>query len=1518
MKKPNYLLLTAFLFLTTFGFGQGGIIPTVGTEFWMGYMNNYGTYANAVELQLFISGQNATTGTVDMPLQGWSQNFNVTPGNVTTVTVPTNLAHHVLNDVVEGRGVHITTQDTVSVFAINFHPFTADASKVLPIRSIGTDYIVTTFQGIGGGFPLVSEFLIVATEDGTEIEITPSAATAGGNPAGVPYIIQLDQGQSYQVQSAANSTDLSGTTIVGTAASGTCRPFAVYSGAQCTNIPTGCTACDHIYDQLMPVEGWGTEYYIVPFDGPSGYTYQVMARDNGTTVSINGGAPINLNAGQSQFFNNVPGDIQVIANQPVAVTQFMQGVSCSVTGDPAMLALNADNQRIDNVTFSTVTSAVITQHNVSVIAETADIGTVLLDGVPIPAASFSPFTANPLNSYASIPITQGVHSVSAPNGVSVYIYGTGTAESYAYSAGSYITEPPLIVDTAICSNDTIFLAPPFSLFNPEWTTLSDTNTVIATTNQLILTPPIVNDIYVITGNSVTSGCENEYLFSVAAPNPPVFDLVTNGTVGSDTVCMFENVQMNVNLQTSGLYDYQWSPGFYFDDPNAQNPVLTAMVSGWYYVEVSSVGSNCSSATDSVWIEVNGGSIGELDLQTTDPVICVGDSTQHSLDVYQIIHFDDFNGGNDPNLWFNLAGFTNSNVCGSVTGDALLFDGAAPRFAETVDMNTTPGGTVDFSIKIANGAAPCDDAEIGEDVILQYSNNGGANWTTITTLFENAYPNFTVVSAQIPAGAQTASTRFRWIQPVFTGVAEDVWALDNVSFQILDNTGFTFTWTPSADLDDPNILTPNAGPTADTWYVVDIVQGQCTYTDSIFVDVDDFVVDAGPDTTLCFTTGYQMNASTTTPTPTYTWNHATVLDDPTILNPTIQADTTLTYTLSVDNGICSIDDSVTVTYIAGVTTQSLGDTTICEGDSIVIDMTGNTNIIWNPTTEITNPTSTSPIFHPVADLMYYVTYTNPQGCALEDSLQFFVNELPDVTILNPDTTVCLGEPVTINTDINNVPNPIYEWVTTETTPSITTNTAGVYWVTVTTACGTDTEAMTISNFDTIPLDLGNDTTLCTGEVLLLTVNIPQNGSALWSDNSTANNYTANTAGPVWVELTDSNGCFIRDTINIGYHPTATVDLGPDVEICFGESAQLDATTMLGDTYSWSPGNQTSAQISVSQAGMYTATVTDVNGCVAEDSLLVTVIPLPTPQINGVSEYCITDTVSYNVTQVYNQYLWSTGSVQQSTDLWGYNDFVAVEVTDQNGCVGFDTLDIFVADIPVMDLPDEFFLCDTNLVEVSASVPNATSYNWSNGMTGSTVVLGEGTYYVTADAVCLVTDSVDVVVGRVDFTLGNDRHICHDEGVFIAPLINNLDSILWWNDGSMNNIFVYDEPFTYFDTLEIVATAFGCGDVTDTLYLYVDDCNCPFFLPNTFTPNGDEYNNIFKMEHQCLFESFHFRLFNRWGELIFESFDPDFIWDGTYAGRKVQDGTYVWQAIYRYAYDQERTEIFTKTGHVNVLR
>jgi hypothetical protein len=145
--------------------------------------------------------------------------------------------------------------------------------------------------------------------------------------------------------------------------------------------------------------------------------------------------------------------------------------------------------------------------------------------------------------------------------------------------------------------------------------------------------------------------------------------------------------------------------------------------------------------------------------------------------------DDFDPGIDFSQWSDIVGGTASTNCGSVSGNALYFSGAQRR-AETIDLNTTYGGQIAFYLKIGTGSFPCEQADSGEEVYLQYSNNSGATWTTIDVYGVAAYPNFTPIVREIPAEAQSAATRFRWIQFSHSGTSYDHWAIDNVHVQSL--------------------------------------------------------------------------------------------------------------------------------------------------------------------------------------------------------------------------------------------------------------------------------------------------------------------------------------------------------------------------------------------------------------------------------------------------------------------------------------------------------------------------------------------------------------------------------------------------------------------------------------------------------------------------------------------------------------------------------------------------------------
>ena len=406
--QQSIIFITCLL-LTFSSHGQGSYIPTKGKEFWLGFMfqEQFSNSVGTKRLDVFITSYQATSGVISIPQQGWSQNFTVAANVTTTINIPNSIAEHSTTEVIENKGVHILTQDTVSVFAINFQKYTADGSKILPKHSLGTEYRISSYPGLtNSSYPnLSSEFLIVATEDDTQIEITPTAPTLGGRPAGVMFVVDLDAGESYEVIAQTATIDFTGTTINGTDSSGSCRPFAVFSGTVCTNIPNSCTACDHIFDQNLPVPTWGSTYYSVPFSFASSYSLRILADENNTAFTINNGSPQGLNAGQFYETNFFTSAACIQANKPISVIQYMEGVTCTGAGDPAMLILNSEEQKIDHITFSTVASTVINQHNLNVIMKTAHLNQLRLDGSPVPITSFTPFPACPTHSYAQLSLT---------------------------------------------------------------------------------------------------------------------------------------------------------------------------------------------------------------------------------------------------------------------------------------------------------------------------------------------------------------------------------------------------------------------------------------------------------------------------------------------------------------------------------------------------------------------------------------------------------------------------------------------------------------------------------------------------------------------------------------------------------------------------------------------------------------------------------------------------------------------------------------------------------------------------------------------------------------------------------------------------------------------------------------------------------------------------------------------------------------------------------------------------------
>lgn len=401
-----------------------------GTDFWLMFTANL----SAPAMSLFITGDIATNGVVSVPGAAFSTPFSVTPGTVTTVVIPAG-AHVTALDTVTSQGINVVANAEVTVYGLNRVQFTTDAFLGLPTDILGTDYINLGYRNVN--IVNASQLGIVGTQAGTVVTITPSVQ-AGARAAGVPYTITLNQGQTYQLRATgAFPADLSGTLISSTA------PIAVFGGHQCANIPQGFVACDHIVEQLTPTTTWGKSFVTMPLATRTrGDTFRVLASTNNTAVSINGALVATLNRGQ--FHEQIiTGPARITSSEPVLVAQYSNSSSFdNITSDPFQMLIPPFEQFLAAYTVTTPATGFLTNF-INVVVPNAAVGAVTLDGVPVPAGSYTPIAGTTFSG-AQLAVALGAHTLAGPLPFGAFMYGFAGFDSYGYPGGMSLAQVAVV------------------------------------------------------------------------------------------------------------------------------------------------------------------------------------------------------------------------------------------------------------------------------------------------------------------------------------------------------------------------------------------------------------------------------------------------------------------------------------------------------------------------------------------------------------------------------------------------------------------------------------------------------------------------------------------------------------------------------------------------------------------------------------------------------------------------------------------------------------------------------------------------------------------------------------------------------------------------------------------------------------------------------------------------------------------------------------------------------------------
>ena len=246
-----YLILLLSIYVLEVG-AQGA--SNKGTDFWFLYAPHVSGYSTSMaqRMSLYITSDVNTTGKIEIPGINYSASFSVTANQVTIVTVP----QAAYSGGVEGqnnKGIHLTSVKPIVAYGHIYNNQMSGATLLLPTNTLGKDYYSLNYTQKANSGNAYSFCAVVATEDNTQIIITPTVTTQGGLVANVAKTITLNKGEIYQIFGNASGTsssttgdDLTGTTIKSVAANGqSCKRIAVFSGS--TRISISCTSA-----QVLP------------------------------------------------------------------------------------------------------------------------------------------------------------------------------------------------------------------------------------------------------------------------------------------------------------------------------------------------------------------------------------------------------------------------------------------------------------------------------------------------------------------------------------------------------------------------------------------------------------------------------------------------------------------------------------------------------------------------------------------------------------------------------------------------------------------------------------------------------------------------------------------------------------------------------------------------------------------------------------------------------------------------------------------------------------------------------------------------------------------------------------------------------------------------------------------------------------------------------------------------------------------------------------------------------------------
>jgi gliding motility-associated-like protein len=594
--------------------------------------------------------------------------------------------------------------------------------------------------------------------------------------------------------------------------------------------------------------------------------------------------------------------------------------------------------------------------------------------------------------------------------------------------------------------------------------------------------------------------------------------------------------------------------------------------------------------------------------------------------------------------------------------------------------------------------------------------------------------------------------------------------------------------------------------------------------------------------------------------------------------------------------------------------------------------------------------------------YTVTINSANGCPVTASITITQPTVLTSTFSQTNVSCNGGSNGSASVSLSGgTPAYTYAWTPSGGNSAIATGlSAGTYTCNVSDANGCIlTQTFAITEPSPLSIAVSSTATTCgnsNGSVTAVVTGGVGIYTYAWSPGayvtSTVNNIGA---GNYSVAVTDQNGCTTSAVVTVAPSNGVVASILSQTNVlCFGQSTGAIYITQTGGnpgyTYNWLPNFSTSDSLAGIPAGNYQVNVTDANGCSSSVSITITQPPqLTITATANPSGVCSGTAVQLSATgaggtPAYN-FSWNPGNLNGSSV--NFVPFASgtytANVTDANGCSVTAQTSVVVYPVPVAAfVSDTTFGCGPLCVNFSdastVSSPSViSSWNWNFGDGNFSTLQNPSHCYSTAGnySVQLMATTIDGCANTITLTnyinvfaspeaaFTTNQQNSSDLTTEVFFIDNSTNAISWdWNFGdALNSSSTLQNPsFTYVDPIcypvrLIVANNLGCTDTAMNDVCVVPDVE--IFVPNTFTPNGDGTNDVFIPKGDGLTDgNYELMIFDRWGNLIFESHALNDGWDGKVKGSSsiAPIDTYVWRLKVKDIKGINHQLI----GHVNLIK